>query len=58
MSCDTCQHRSDSRTAAKAGELDVALKAECKQHTGYGVPDLILLSCREHEPKEKPEVAR
>ena len=48
--CIDCKYRQSSRDAAAAGELDLAPKAECKQHTGYGVPDLVLLSCREHSP--------
>jgi hypothetical protein len=48
--CNTCLHRQRSNCDAQAGEIDCAPKAECKQHTGYGVPDLILLPCREYRP--------
>ena len=46
--CRDCIHRIMSQKAASAGDLDLAPKAECKQHTGYGAIDLFLLSCHEH----------
>lgn len=46
--CRDCIHRIMPQRAASAGKLDLAPKAECKQHTGNGVIDLFLLSCDEH----------
>lgn len=48
--CDTCIHRVRSKRDAEFRAIDIAPKAECKQHTGYDMSELVLPLCSEHQP--------